>query len=153
MDETRRYIWRGPPLNLKAPTIPEGSDPVTHVKAGAEVTIVSATEESALVAFPPTCPFLFALPRALWEHVHDETEPGAAASEGLGGWDGETLSPELLLQMLQHPNAVAVVTALVEQRGPEAKAAVMPLLNPLMVALVPKEHLGMAQMLMSQYAK
>lgn len=148
---SKQYTWRGPDLNLPYPELPEAGagEFAAHVRAGAPVVIVEADEdEGALVAFPPA-PFCWRLPRALWEHVHDENqpEPGKTAA-----WDGN-LTPDLLLQMLAHPNAVQVVTALVEQRKDEAKAAVMPLLSPLMAALVPPEQLPMVQAMIKQFVK
>jgi hypothetical protein len=144
-----KHTWRGPELKLPPPKV--NGDATTTVRAGAPVVIVNADEESALVAFPP-CPFLFKLPRELWEHVHDET-PQPVADASVGGWDGTTLTPDMLLRMLQHPNAVQIVKALVETRGPEAKAAVMPLINPLVSALVPPEHMGFVKMALAQYVK
>jgi hypothetical protein len=114
------------------------------------VVILEADEHGALVAFPPA-PFNWRLPRDLWEHVHDET-PAAEEAED-GAWDGETLTPEMLLQVLQHPNAIQAVTTLVETRGDEAKAAVMPLLNPLMSALVPADKLPMVQAALAMFVK
>ena len=154
MEAQRSFIWRGPQLNLKPPEIQTESDGVVaRIKPGAPVTIISATEESALVVFDP-CPLAFELPRALWEHVHDETTPGSGEASGdFGGWDGTTLNPEMLLRMLQHPDAVQIVTTLVETRGAEAKAAVMPLIQPLVSALVPKEHLSFVNMALAQYMK
>ena len=136
-------VWRGPNLSLPAPQVPEGTEATTTVRAGARVVIVDASEESALIGFPPA-PFLFTLPRDLFHHVHDETPQPAGGDAG--GWDGTTLTANMLLRMLQHPNAVEIVKDLVEKRGPEAKAAFMPLLDPLLSALVPPEQLPMVRM-------
>ncbi|HIK61295.1 MAG TPA: hypothetical protein EYF98_11480 [Planctomycetes bacterium] len=155
MDEQKSYVWRGPDLNLKPPTIPTGDDGVVaRIKPGASVTIVSADEVGALVVFPP-CPLAFKLPRTLWEHVHDETSQaiGEAPTGDFGGWDGTTLNSKMLLRVLQHPNAVQIVTALVENHGTEAKEAVMPLIQPLVSALVPAEHMSFVNMALAQYIK
>jgi len=144
------YVWRGPNLNLKPPVIPEGvnTEFVAQVTAGATVVIVSADEEQgALVAFPPA-PYCWRLPRKMWDFVHDEGE----AEKAPPGEEGD-LTPEKLLHILQHPNAVQIVTDLVEQRGPEAKAAVMPLLDPLMSALVPPDQLPAVRMALKMFIK
>ena len=139
----RKYTWRGPVLKLPPPEVSKDDGPAATIRAGASVVIVDADEEGALVAFPPA-PYCWRLPRELWTHVHDETPQPAGGDAG--GWDGTTLTADMLLRMLQHPNAVEIVKDLVEKRGPEAKAAFMPLLDPLLSALVPPEQLPMVRM-------
>ena len=129
-----RHIWTGATLNLRAPKTDDKEPPqVATVKAGSEMVVVAALKEGLLVAFPPV-PFLWTLPHNLSKFVQPAKETAATA-------DGD-LTPESLLTILQHPQIIEHIQALVAQQPEAAKAAAMPLVSPLVAAFVPPAQMG-----------
>lgn len=137
-----RCVWLGPPLKLHAPKVGEETPAfVAAVQTNTEAVVVASVDDGVLVAFPPL-PYLWRVgPNAL-RYLQAGKEQAAARSTAAPG-AVEALTPERLLTVLRDPNVVGVIQTLVATRPEETKAAAMPLLQPLIGALVPADKLGM----------
>jgi len=135
------YTWRGGPLHLRAGG--KESPIVAKVNPGAAVQVVGTTENGILVAFPPA-PYLLRLGP---EHYQYLQAPAAASSDPVVAF----LQPDRLLALLAHPALVPAIQHLVATQPEAAKAAALPLVSPLLEALVPAQHLPMVRMALTQF--
>lgn len=137
------HTWTGSELKIRT-FGPDGKERVHSVKAGAAVVPLGVNERGLLVSFPPV-PSLVTL-EAKYERYIVPPKTSEPASSG-----SAELTPELLLQLLQHPQIVPMIQHLVATKPDQLKATAQPLIKPLISAFATPEYMPMINMALAQF--
>ena len=108
--------WTGPTCTLPSPT---GGESMGHVAQGAEGVLVYPN----LASFSPNLALLYRVDPSHYEVIKEEGSNGA-----FGGWDGTTVTPELLKALLDLDDAIPTLVQVMAENpalGPKVVQGVM----------------------------